>query len=266
VLRFEDLISQLSYEEAWQALLEEMKGEVKGVFDRIEKVMCVQPHPDDTDVAAGGTVAKLAARGVEVVYVALTDGRLGTHDPAVRPEELAEERRREQEEAARILGVKELVWLGVRDGELQPTLELRWKLVEIIRRFKPDLVMAPDPWLTYEAHPDHRHAGILASEAVLFAPLPHAAPSEGLRPHAVRYVAYYWTRKPNVFVDVSGYVDAKLRAVRSHRTQFGGAQAIEDVLKAYMRLVGKRCGAAYAEAFKVLTPFHFHCNVFAEDL
>jgi LmbE family N-acetylglucosaminyl deacetylase len=211
VLRFEDLISQLSYEEAWQALLEEMKGEVKGVFDRIEKVMCVQPHPDDTDVAAGGTVAKLAARGVEVVYVTLTDGRLGTHDPAVRPEELAEERRREQEEAARILGVKELVWLGVRDGELQPTLELRWKLVEIIRRFKPDLVMAPDPWLTYEAHPDHRHAGILASEAALFAPLPHAAPSEGLPPHAVRYVAYYWTRKPNVFVDVSGYVDASAR-------------------------------------------------------
>jgi len=262
----EELVSRLDYDEARRVLLEEMRSEVEGVFDRVRRVMCVQPHPDDTDVAAGGTVAKLAARGVEVVYVTLTDGRLGTSDPRVRPEELAEERRREQEEAAKILGVKELVWLGVRDGELQPTLELRWKLVELIRKFKPDLVVAPDPWLSYEAHPDHRHTGILASEAVLFAPLPHAAPREGLQPHTVRYVAYYWTRKPNVFVDVSGYVEVKLRAIRAHRTQFGGAPAIEDVLKAYMRLVGKRVGATYAEAFKVLTPFHLHCNVFAEDL
>jgi len=266
VLRFEDLISQLSYEEAWQALLEEMKGEVKGVFDRIEKVMCVQPHPDDTDVAAGGTVAKLAARGVEIVYVTLTDGRLGTYDPKVRPEELAEERRKEQEKAARILGVKDLVWLGVRDGELQPTVEIRWKLVGLIRKFRPDLIMTPDPWLTYEAHPDHRYTGILASEAAFFAPLPHAASRGDLQPHTVRYVAYYWTRRPNTFVDVSDYVEVKLKAVGAHKSQFGEAPAIKDLLKAYMRLMGKRIAADYAEAFKVLSLSHLHCSVFAEDV
>lgn len=263
---FEELVSKLSYEEAWRTLLDEMREEVRSVFDRVKRVVCVQPHPDDTDVAAGGTVAKLAARGAEVVYVTLTDGRLGTYDPKVQPEELVEVRRREQEEAARILGVRELVWLGVRDGELQPALELRWKLVELIRKFKPDLVMAPDPWLTYEAHPDHRHAGILASEAVLFAPLPHAAPSETLQPHTVRYVAYYWTRKPNTFVDVSDYVEIKLKAVAAHKSQFGEAPAIQELLKALMRLTGKRINANYAEAFKVLTPPHLHCSVFAEDL
>lgn len=261
----EELISRLGYEEARRALLEEMRSEVKGVFDKARRVMCVQPHPDDTDVAAGGTVAKLAARGVEVVYVTLTDGRLGTSDPRVQPEELAEKRRREQEKAARILGVKEIVWLGVRDGELQPTLELRWKLVELIRKFKPDVVVTPDPWLTYEVHPDHRYTGILASEAAFFASLPHAAPCEGLQPHVVRYVAYYWTRSPNEFVDVGDYVEIKLKAVGAHKSQFGENLMIEDVLRAYMRLMGKCIGASYAEAYKVLSPFHLHCNVFAED-
>lgn len=262
----EELIFRLDYEEARRALLEEMRSEAKGVFDKARRVMCVQPHPDDTDVAAGGTVAKLAARGVEVVYVTLTDGRLGTVDPRVQPEELAEKRRREQEEAAGILGVKELIWLGVKDGELQPTLELRWKLVELIREFKPDVIVTPDPWLTYEAHPDHRNTGILASEAAFFAPLPHAAPCERLQPHFVRYVAYYWTRSPNEFVDVSDHIETKLKAVKAHKSQFGENPVIEDILRAYMRLAGKSIGVNYAEAFKVLTPFHLHCNVFAEDV
>jgi LmbE family N-acetylglucosaminyl deacetylase len=266
VAGLEELVSRFSYEEAQRALLEEMKREVENVFDKVRRVMCVQPHPDDTDVAAGGTVAKLAASGVEVVYVTLTDGRLGTSDPSVHPEELAKKRKKEQEEAARILGVKELVWLGVRDGELQPTLELRWKLVELIRKFKPDVIVTPDPWLTYEVHPDHRCTGILASEAAFFAPLPHAAPCEELQPHAVRYVAYYWTRRPNVFVDVDDYIEVKLKAVGAHKSQFGENLVIEDVLRAYMRLIGKSIGVDYAEAFKVLTPFHLHCNVFAEDI
>lgn len=263
-MSLEELIAPLNYEEALHTLLKVAREEVEGAFDRVRRLLCVQPHPDDVDIAAGGTVAKLASKGVEVFYATLTDGRLGTTDSRTPPDELARIRRTEQEEAARILGVKGVYWFSVRDGELQPTLELRWELVKLIRKLKPDMVMAPDPWLSYEAHPDHRSAGLLASEAVLFAPLPHAAPCEGVGPHHVRYIAYYWTRRPNTFVDVSEYVETKLRAVRAHMSQF--SSALEDFLRAYMRLTGKRVGATYAEEFKVLSPLHLHCITFAEDL
>lgn len=265
----ENIISRLSYEEALKRYLELVREDLVDCFDRVRSVLCIQPHPDDTDIAAGGLVAKLAKRGVEVVYVTLTDGGLGTRDPETYPEKLALERRREQEEAARVLGVKELVWLNYRDGELQPTLEARLELVLLIRKYKPDMVLAPDPWLSYEAHPDHRATGILAAEAAFFSSLPHAAPSAlafNLKPHVVRYIAFYWTRKPNALVDVSDYVEVKMKAVKAHRSQFGDIPAFEDALRAYMRLMGKRIGAEYAEAFKVLNPFNMHSNVFAEDL
>ena len=258
-----------SSEEAWKRAVEIFGSEVKGAFERVEKVLCVQPHPDDVDVAAGGTIAKLTRKGVEVIYVTMTDGRLGSHDPSMDPEELARIRRSEQEEAAKLLGVKKVVWLGYKDGELKPTLDARRELVKLVREFKPDMVLAPDPWLTYEAHPDHRAAGIIAAEAVLYSSIP-LAPPRNLRPHAVRYIAFYWTRKPNTFIDVTDYLDLKLKAIRAHKSQFSAAPFIEEVLKFFMRLAAIRAGisgeAAYAEPFKVLTPFHLHCNVFAEDV
>ncbi|MEM2616922.1 MAG: PIG-L deacetylase family protein [Thermofilaceae archaeon] len=261
----EGLVSRLSYEEAVKAYLELMREDLSRAFDRVRRVLCVQPHPDDTDIAAGGLVAKLTSRGVEVAYVTLTDGGLGTMDPEMYPEKLALVRRREQEEAARILGVKELVWLGYRDGELQPTLEARRELIRLIRWYKPDMVIAPDPWLTYEVHPDHRAAGILAVEAAFFSAHPHSIPlAEGLKPHPVRYVAFYWTRKPNAIIDVSEYMEVKMKAVRAHQSQY--TPALEDSVRAYMRLMGKLIGAAYAEAFKVLNPFMMHSNTFAENV
>lgn len=268
-MSIEEMIEGLKPEEAWSFVVRFFASDVKGAFDSAQSVMCIQPHPDDTDIAAGGTVAKLAKRGVAVVYVTLTDGRLGTADPQMWPENLAALRRREQEEAAKVLGVKELVWLNCRDSELLPTIELRWALIRLIRKYKPDMVMAPDPWLTYEAHPDHRATGLLAAEATFFSPLPHSLPGgleEGLSPHAPRYIAFYWTRKPNTFVDVTDCVDVKLKAVKSHKTQMGDSPAFEQLLRAYMRIMGKLANCRYAEAFKVLRPQHLHSNEFAEDI
>lgn len=263
----ESIISRLSYDEAVRTYIEMVKEEVQGAFNRVRRVLCVQPHPDDTDIGAGGVVAMLASKGVEVVYATLTDGCLGTMDPEMYPEKLALVRRREQEEAARILGVRELVWFNYRDGELEPTLEARRKLIRVIRRYKPDMVIAPDPWLTYEIHPDHRAAGILAAEAAFFSVHLHSiagALAEGLQPHPVRYVTFYWTRKPNVILDVTEYVEVKMRAVKAHQSQY--SPALEDSVRAYMRLMGKLIGATYAEAFKILNPYAMHSNTFAEDV
>jgi len=165
---FKRMITRRSYEE---------------VLEKAKKILCIQPHADDADFGAGGTIAKLTRKGCEVVYVTLTDDRVGTFKQDLWPEKLAIIRVKEQERAAEILGVKRLIWLNYRDSELYPSLELRGKLIRLIREIRPDVVMTNDPWLLYEAHPDHRYTGLMAAEAVLFSPFPHVNPEhirEGL--------------------------------------------------------------------------------------
>jgi LmbE family N-acetylglucosaminyl deacetylase len=265
-------ISSSGYDEAYRTILTVESTNLSRVFEFTRKVLCVQPHPDDTDFAAGGLISKLTRRGCEVIYVTMTDGRIGTLDPSLYPEKLASVRVEEQREAAEILGVKKLTWLNYRDSELKVTFEARNKLVTLIREFQPDLILTVDPWLTYEAHPDHVATGVLAVEAAFFALFPYANPGdarEGLKPHPTAFIAFYWTRKPNVYVDITDYMDTKLRAVSSHKSQYppGGFGEIENLLKTYSALMGKKIGVQYAEAFKVLSPLrHLHCCVYAEDL
>ncbi|MBO3803831.1 MAG: PIG-L family deacetylase [Candidatus Brockarchaeota archaeon] len=251
-----------------------LKGGVKALGLRrpedLRRVVCVQPHPDDADVGIGGTVAKLSKLGCEVTYVTMTDDRASISDPSLTTDRIVEIRRKEQEEAASVLGVKELVWLGYPDSELFPSLEARGRLIEIIRRKKPDAVFTVDPWLAYEAHPDHRSTGMVASEASMFSGLYNVNPEQlagGLRPHQPEYVAYFVTPRPNAYVDVTDTFQAKLEAVRKHGTQF-----LEkwDFYESYIRYQGKRyggeIGVEYAEAFKIMPPFLLHYNVDAERM
>ncbi|MEM4461682.1 MAG: PIG-L deacetylase family protein [Candidatus Bathyarchaeia archaeon] len=266
-----EVLEKLSWDEAYNAIVEVRRRSIGDVFREVKRVLCIQPHPDDTDIAAGGTVAWMRDNGVEVSYVTMTDGCMGTSDPTLYPEKLAEVRRGEQEEAARILGVDRLIWLDYRDSEFRVCSEARSRLISIIRRFKPDMVITVDPWLPYEAHPDHTATGILAAEASMFSSLVHVNPQDlrdGLTPHRVRFIAFYWSRKPNTFIDVTRYVEVKFKAISAHRSQFPG-ESIDrflEVIKAYMKLMGKRIGVDYAEPFKVLPIGSLHCDIFAEDI
>lgn len=236
-------------------------------FEKCKTILSIQPHPDDTEIAAGGTIAKLAGRGCRVIYVTVTDGGAGTTDPNIKWEELSSTRRREQQEAAQALGVKELVWLDYRDSELRPTLDLRNKLITVVRQYKPDLILTVDPWLPYEAHPDHIATGLAASEAYFFSNLPNVNREDlnrGLKPHHTKHIAYYWTKKPNVFVDISEQIDLKMRAIAAHKSQFGA----EDIklFKRISEMIGEKAGYRYAEAFKVLNHYALHVNFYAELL
>jgi len=236
-------------------------------FEKSRVILSVQPHPDDADIAAGGTIAKLVGRGCRVVYVTVTDGGAGTLRRDIPWEALAAIRHREQESAAKLLGVSELIWLGYRDTELTPSLTFRNRLITIIRRFKPDLVMTVDPWLTYEAHPDHRFTGLVTTEAFFFSGFPNVNPTDlrnGLEPHAPKYIAYYWTRKPNVYVDITDWIDVKLKAVGAHASQM--SEEMVGFLRKLFALIGAKAGYGYAEAFKVLDGNALHCNVYAEEL
>ena len=231
----------------------------------IQTILCFQPHPDDTDIMAGGFIAKMVHKGAKVIYVSSTDDRIGTFDPDLWPEKLAKIRRAEQQEAARILGVKELVWLDYRDSEFLPTYEARGRFVELIRRHHPDIVMTVDPWLPYEVHPDHRYTGITAYEACLFAMFPHAYPEHlrnGLQPYRVKAMVFYATHRPNIWIDVSDYINLKLKAIHAHRSQFErGWPSLSEQIKAKMKELGGAKGYEYCETFRILEPEQWHVNI-----
>lgn len=242
---------------------------LKGV-EGLKSAMCIQPHPDDADVGIGGTVAKLSKLGSEVTYVTMTDDRASISDPSLTTEEIAKIRREEQEAAAKVLGVRGLVWLDYPDSGLSMNLEARGKLVELIRRKRPEAIFTVDPWLTYEAHPDHRNTGLLVSEALMFSGLYNVNPEQlqgGLGPYQSDYVAYFVTQRPNTYIDISESLGDKLEAIRKHRTQFEEKWAFfESYVRFQAERYGKEIGTRYAEALKLMTPLLLHYNVDAERM
>jgi LmbE family N-acetylglucosaminyl deacetylase len=229
-----------------------------------KNVLVIFPHPDDAELTAGGTVALLTGKGARVTYCATTDGSMGSFDPAVTRERVAEIRKEEQEEAAKVLGVKDVIYLGFPDGFLPDLETVRRKLVAVIRKVRPDFLITLDPWLTYEAHPDHRKTGMAAAEAALYASFPLAYPDdmkEGLRPHSVNGIAFAVSSHPNTVIDVTEAWDRKMSACLCHRSQFPGhiwRNVFAPVLTAKSMEIGRKIGVTYAEDFKVLTTTHLH--------
>ncbi|MEX0975367.1 MAG: PIG-L deacetylase family protein [Bacillota bacterium] len=230
-------------------------------------VLVIFPHPDDAELTAGGTVALLSGEGAAVTYAPVTDGSMGTFDPRFSREQIAAVRRREQEDAASMLGVKDIEWLGFRDGFLPDVETLREPMVKLIRRFQPDFVLTLDPWLPYEAHPDHRKTGMAAVEAVIYAAFPLAYPEhlqEGLVPWGVSGIAMALSARPNTFINVESTWDRKIAACLAHKSQF----PLDLWNSMYMPYIqaksmewGREVGAGVAETFKVMHPYHLHVMV-----
>ena len=229
-------------------------------MNRYERAMVVVAHPDDAEWGCSGTVALWCTEGLEVVYVMCTDGSKGTCDPDITSEGLAMTRREEQLAAARVLGVKEVVFLDYEDAMLQPTLELRRDIVRQIRRFKPEVVVTTSPTREldeahYIGHPDHMAAG----EATLSAVFPAARDrltfpellGEGLTPHKVREVRIimYSDTGANNWVDITETIDVSIRALQQHRSQTTAAEADRERRRERAN-AGRRRGVAYAEEFR----------------
>lgn len=231
-----------------------------------ERILCIQPHADDIDIACGGTIARLAAAGKHITYLTVTDGGAGA---AQRIDEatLAKIRVQEQLQAGQLLGVKEYLWLGYRDADYLAPEDLQRDLITAIRKVRPDTVITLDPWLLYEAHPAHRNVGLCAAAAVLFSGMGNIG-DEATEPHGVSTIAFGFTSRPNQFVDVSSVWGRKVQAIRAHASQF--PEAVWGFYGTYFakraELYGEQAGCAKAEALKVFTPMHLHCNVDAEVL
>lgn len=222
------------------------------------RILCVQPHPDDMDIGWGATVARLTDGGAEVLYLSVTDDAAGlTGADAERSvEERAALRRDEQERAAALLGVADLLWLGYPDAGPWTVYDARNGIVDTIRRVLPDAVVTVDPWLPYEAHGDHRKTGLAAAEAMILAAFPAIGTVAVPRGLAIRAGGFIFTRRPNTVLDVGRYRDRKLRAVRAHRSQFDddSIRELERIDAARGADLGDAIPCGYAEGCKIVDP------------
>jgi LmbE family N-acetylglucosaminyl deacetylase len=227
-----------------------------------ERALVVAAHPDDAEFSFGATVARLVDEGTQVTYLIVTDGSQGGEDPTLPTGELAAIRAAEQRDAARVLGVEDLVFLGFPDGQVADTNELRLALTREIRRHRPELVLTHQPLRSLQfpigaSHPDHLAVGAAALNAVYpFARNPRAFTellAEGLPAHRVDEVWVPGYEHTDLLVDVSHTGDRKVSALMEHRSQFLGSpdpradvQWVVDRMRGY----GKTLGCEYAEGFK----------------
>ena len=228
------------------------------VSDVPEVALAVYAHPDDADVGCGGTLARWSAAGCLVHLVVLSDGGRGTFDPDVEPADLARRRAGELDEAAAVVGLASHTVLGGTDGELEDTAGLRGELVGWIRRIRPAAVFGHDPTAVffgqdYFNHRDHRTAGWALLDALSpAAGLPHYFPEAG-PPHQVADAYLSGTLEPDVWVDVSTSLEAKVAAVECHRSQFAADDGwAAEVVRRRAEEEGRRAGVPFAEGFRRL--------------
>lgn len=207
------------------------------IIETPKRAMLVIPHPDDGESGVGGTVAKWASEGTHILYVVCTNGDKGSSDPEMTSEKLAEIRRAEQLHAANILGVEEVHFLEYGDGELQDNIEFLELIVEQVRRWKPEVVLAMDPvrHLSH-SHRDHRISGQIALDACFpFARDFLHFPAHGQNDLAVHktHSALLWgTENPTDMVDISSTVDQKIQGLAAHVSQLSSdLQRIEQFAK-----------------------------------
>lgn len=224
--------------------------------ESLDRVMVIAAHPDDPEFGCGATIAKLAGQGKEITYVLLTSGDKGSHDPGVRPGQLAATREREQRAAAAVLGVKEVIYLRYADGILENTLALRGQLANLLRRHKPHIVFAIDPWKHYQLHPDHRAAGFAALDAI-FAAREWNIFAEQLvedeDPWRVKQVYLFWTDHPDHWEDVSDTIGRRIEALACHVSQVGtDTTKLDERIRERAAKTGEKPGYSFAEEFKLL--------------
>ena len=216
-------------------------------------VLAIGAHPDDVDLYAGGLVAGLARRGARVTMIDLTAGELGTRGTP-------EIRRREAAEAAHVLGAAERVCLGLPDGGLVGTDAGQTRaLVGAMRRYRPDLVLAP--W-EVDKHPDHREAAALVRRARFLARVAGwSADGSPFRPGPVLSYEQKLPIEPDVVVDIGPDLETKRAAIRAFATQFFrepndplvteiSDPSFHEALEARARAHGARIGVAWGEAYK----------------
>lgn len=234
--------------------------------EAFERYLFLGPHPDDIEIGAGATAAKLIAAGKQVTFLICTDGRYGLeHAPeGTTPEELIGLRQAEAVASAKALGVIDVRFLDFSDGGFYDFDDLVKAAARVVGEVQPQVILAPDPDVISECHVDHRNAGEAARRLAFFAPYAEIMARYGAQCAPVQALAFYMTARPDRFVKTSRALLMRQRAaILCHRTQFPeGSEAFRSV-SLYLKLraadFGLRSLRLPAEGFRVLGATHMHC-------
>lgn len=225
------------------------------------RIMAFGIHPDDVEIGCGGTVALCAAAGDEVTLVDLTRGESSTNGTP-------EERAREAAEAARVLGCARRENARLPDAGVQSEDPAQTRaVVTLIRAYRPELVLVPNP---DDPHPDHASGGTLIQRAMFLSNVNgYVTEREGRRQErwgVGRALLYSGRRevRPDVVVDVTDHFETKLASVRAHATQLGSAKGalatpltdprLFGAIEGRALVAGRRVGVTYGEPFQLLAP------------
>lgn len=174
-------------------------------------ILAIGAHPDDVELGCGGTLAKEIRNGNTVGILDLTKGELGTRGTD-------ETRREEANDAKDILGVVVRENLGIADGFFLNDKENQLKIVDVIRKYQPDIILSNAP---HDRHPDHGKGSDLVNTAIFLSGLPKI--ENGLaawRPKKHFHYIQWLPLEPHFVVDISGFIDTKVEACMAYKTQF----------------------------------------------
>jgi LmbE family N-acetylglucosaminyl deacetylase len=228
----------------------------------LHRALVVFAHPDDAEFLCGGTVAAWTRAGTEVDYACATDGSAGWNGPDLDRERIAEIREREMRDAADVLGVRDVSFLGFADGSLEPTLDLRRAITRQVRRVRPDVVVTFDPSMRWSGrgyinHPDHRAVGeAVLAVAACDAPTRPQFPEllgEGFEPFKVPRL-WLATGGPeaDTRVDIGETIDVKVKALKAHHSQLEnmGELDIDGRMRRWATKLAADDDFEFAEAFR----------------
>jgi N-acetylglucosamine malate deacetylase 1 len=214
-------------------------------------ILAVGAHRDDVELMAGGTIIKMVEMGYKVGILDLTEGEMGTRGDQFT-------REAEAEKAAELMGVIHRENLKIPDTRVEPGYENRLKVIEVLRRLRPRVVIAP--W-TGHRHPDHNKAHELVTESCFFSGLrKYQVAGE---PHRPEKIIYYLPFKieihPSFIVDISAQFQKKTEAIKCYHTQFVDVdeylhltpylEGFLERIKNYNGILGRSAGVKYAEGF-----------------
>ena len=235
-------------------------------IELFQRFLFIGPHPDDIEIGAGATAAKLVDMGKEVRFLVCIDGRFGTANApeGVEGDKLVALRQKEAKDSAAKLGVSEVHFLNLKDGGFYEQQELITGIAKEVGEFQPDVMFAPDPCVTSECHVDHLNVGNAAKQIAYFAPYKEIMQEYGAVSAPVKALAYYMTAKSTQYIKTSGYLEKQLDAIFScHLSQFpkgcSDAQSIPLYLKLRSIDFGIRSFKGCAEGFRVLGVTQMHC-------
>lgn len=227
-------------------------------------VLAVGAHPDDMEFGASGTVSKWIKEGATGYYLICTDGSRGSSDPQMTHDRLAKIRKKEQEKACKVLGVKKVFFLNHTDTQLVADLTLKEEIVRVTRKIRPNIVITMDPTFYYSTtligwdsgfvnHADHRAAALATMDACF--PLSRDRltfqnlEKEGLKPHKVDELLFVSFEKKDFLVDITKTFSKKIKALSLHKSQFDNFKEVEERVTKRARLLGKTKGYKFAENF-----------------